>query len=207
MRQRRADGDVAGQVLVLGAESVGDPRPHARPDERVAAGVQFEQRSAVPRVRAPHRIDHAQVIDVLSDMRKQIADPRPALAVLPKLPRRLQQVSGRRRENSRLRKRQRLPMIPFEQRLVIERVDLRRPTVHEEKNDSPRLRWKQRSLRSERIRRARRVRLQEVRQRERPEPARRSAQHSTPGKHWFKVVVRRLHGCRIIRSGTGLSHG
>ena len=41
---RRVDGDVAGQVLVLGAQAVEQPGPHARPGERGigAAGVQLD---------------------------------------------------------------------------------------------------------------------------------------------------------------------
>src|ERR1043166_6358107 len=35
--ERRADGDEAGEVLIFGAESVGDPGTHGRTDERVAA--------------------------------------------------------------------------------------------------------------------------------------------------------------------------
>ena len=57
--QRRADDrlagaqhDEAGQVLVLGAQAVGEPGPHARADRlRVAAGHQQQARLVVRDVR------------------------------------------------------------------------------------------------------------------------------------------------------------
>ena len=87
MGQRRADGDEAGQVRVLGAQAVGDPRAHAGPDEVVAAGVQLEQRAAVGRVGAVDRVDDAEVVHARGHVREQLADPEAALAVLPELPR------------------------------------------------------------------------------------------------------------------------
>ena len=47
VRQRGTDGDEAGQVQVLGSKAIGDPGAHAGTDERVAAGVQLQQRPAV----------------------------------------------------------------------------------------------------------------------------------------------------------------
>ena len=46
---RRTDGDEGGQVLVLGAEPVRDPRPHRGPHEAVAARVHREDGAAVGR--------------------------------------------------------------------------------------------------------------------------------------------------------------
>ena len=70
-----ADRDVAGDVLVLGPEPVRDPRPQARPDERVAPGVPLQHGPAVPRVRAVHRVDHAEVVDAAGDLGEERADP------------------------------------------------------------------------------------------------------------------------------------
>ena len=84
----------AGRFSFSRAEAVGDPRAHARPHEVVAAGVQLEQRAAVRRVRAVQRVDEAEVIDALRDVREQLAHRQAALAVLLELPRRLQQLAG-----------------------------------------------------------------------------------------------------------------
>ena len=111
VRQRGANRDEAGQVLILGAQAIGDPRAHAGTDERVAAGVQFQQRPAVAAVRAVHRMDDAQFVGHARDVRKQFADPGAALAVLLELPRRLQQVAGLAGDDARLGKGQRLAVI------------------------------------------------------------------------------------------------
>ena len=74
VRQRRTNGDEAGQVLVLRAQAVGDPGTHARPNEVVAASVQFQQGAAVGGIGPMYGVEHAQFIDVPGDMRKQFAD-------------------------------------------------------------------------------------------------------------------------------------
>ena len=48
--------------------------------------------------------------------------------------RRAQQVARLARHDARLGERQRLAVVPLQERLVIERVDLRRPPVHEQEN-------------------------------------------------------------------------
>ena len=93
--QRRADRDKGRQILVLGSQSVADPRAHAGPHEIVAAGMQLHHRAAMSRVGAVDRMQHAQIVDMRCEFREQLADPQPALAVLLKLPGRLQQVAGR----------------------------------------------------------------------------------------------------------------
>src|SRR4051812_43952922 len=120
MRQRRADGNEAGQVLVFRTQAVRDPRSHAGADEGVAAGVQFQKRSAVPRVRAVHRANQAQVIDAAGDVWEQLADPGAPLAVLLELPGRAEEVAGFAGDDARLGERQRLAVVALEERLVIE---------------------------------------------------------------------------------------
>ena len=105
----RADGDVSREVLVLGPEPVRDPGPHARPDERIAAGVEFQQRSPVPRVRPVHRVDHAEVVHAAGQMGEQLADRDPALAVPLETEWRPEQVPGLARHDARLGERQGLP--------------------------------------------------------------------------------------------------
>src|SRR5262245_12684384 len=111
MSQRGADGDEAGQVLVFGAEAIGDPRAHAGADEGVAAGVQFEKRAAVPRVGTMHGPNDAQVVHTTGNVREYLADPLAALAVLGEAKRRLQQVAGPAGNDARPGKRQRLAII------------------------------------------------------------------------------------------------
>ena len=57
---RGADGDEPGQVLVPGAQSVGDPRAHRGAHEAVAAGVHRQDRAAVGAL-VPHieRMKHS----------------------------------------------------------------------------------------------------------------------------------------------------
>ena len=129
--ERRADRDERGEIRVLRAESVGDPRAHRRADERVAARVDLEQRAAVRGVRPVQALDEAEVVDELGDVREQVAHPRARLAVLAELPRAGEQVAGLGELHARLGERQRLARVAREQRLVVERVDLRRPAVHE----------------------------------------------------------------------------
>ena len=92
--ERRADRDESRQVRIFGTKAVADPRADAWPDEVVAAGVQLHHRSAVGRVGAVTRMHHTEVIDTRGDVREQLADPQTALAMLPELPRRTEQVFG-----------------------------------------------------------------------------------------------------------------
>ena len=149
--KRRADRDERGEVGVVGSQTVTDPRTDARSNEVVAPRVELHHRAAVSRVGAVHRMDHAQVIDAARDVRKEFAHRQAALAVLLELPRRLQQVARRIELHARLGKRQRLAVVTIEQRLRIERVHLRRPAGHEQKDDSLGPREKMRRLRCERV--------------------------------------------------------
>ncbi len=135
MSQRGTNRDEGRQVIVLGPQPVANPRAHARSNERVAAGMQLEQRPAMPGIRAVHAVEKAQVVDALTHMRKQLTHPGSRLAVLPKLPGAGQQVSRIRGHHAGFVERQRLAMIARQERLVVERVDLRRPTVHEQEDD------------------------------------------------------------------------
>src|SRR6185312_14006029 len=78
LREVLADGHVPREVLVLAPQPVGDPRPHTRPDERIAAGVPLQDGAAVPRVGTVHRTDHAEVVRPFRQVREERADPEPA---------------------------------------------------------------------------------------------------------------------------------
>ena len=60
-----AHGQEAWQVLVVGAQAIGEPRPHARSHlDRVAAVHQQQRRFVVGDI-GVHRADHGHVVDVL----------------------------------------------------------------------------------------------------------------------------------------------
>ena len=58
-----AEHDEAGQVLVLGAQAVGQPRAQARPDRLHVAGVHQQQGALVGGAVGVHRADDAEVVD------------------------------------------------------------------------------------------------------------------------------------------------
>ena len=83
-----------------------------------------------------HRLDKTKVIDALRHLWEQLADPCTRFTMLSKRPRALEQVARLRKLHSRFLKRQRLPIVLDQLRLVIECVDLGWPTMHEQKDDS-----------------------------------------------------------------------
>ena len=86
MSTRRGDRDEAGQVAVFGPQSVRDPRPQRRSHEIGRAGVQPQSGLAVGAAFGVHAVDHAQVVHMPGDVRKQFGDPATALAVLGEFP-------------------------------------------------------------------------------------------------------------------------
>ena len=109
--------------------------PSAGVQEIIGVGVLGELRR--------HRAHDAQVVDALGDVREQIADRHAALPVacwnfqgdLSVLPMLLNCVGSHLHL-------ERLAVLPVEPRLGVERVDLRRPAVHVEKDDVFGPRWK-----------------------------------------------------------------
>ena len=69
--ERRTDRDEPWQVLVLAAEAVQRPTPDARPDERVAAGVDLQQRAAVRVIAAVEALQEADAVDAARDVWEQ----------------------------------------------------------------------------------------------------------------------------------------
>ena len=86
MGERRADGEKAWQVFILGAQAVVHPGPHPRPHKGVAAGVELQRRPAVGGIGAMHAMQETDVVDMPGHMREELADRAAALAILPKLP-------------------------------------------------------------------------------------------------------------------------
>src|SRR5690242_541547 len=89
---------------------------------------------------------------MLGYLGEKIADPNAALTMLPKTPRRGEQVPRRGKLNTRLGKRKRFTIVAREQRFWIERVDVRWPPFHKHENDPLGPRSEMRRLRCKRIR-------------------------------------------------------
>ena len=90
-----AHGDEAGQILVLGAQAVGEPRAHAGADQPGVAAVHQQQRRLVVRHVGVHRADDADVVDATRRRAaKMLADFDAALAVLLELERRGKRGAG-----------------------------------------------------------------------------------------------------------------
>ena len=134
--ERRADGDEGGQVLVLGAEPVGDPRAHARPDEVVAAGVQLQQRAAVRRVGAVQERRMQRSSTHCATCGNSSLTGRPLWPYCLNFHGDFSSLPGLGELHARLREGVRLAVVALEQRLGVERVDVRRPALHEEEDDA-----------------------------------------------------------------------
>ena len=87
-----------GTVYNYGPDAFPSLREDSPQHPQTAKGairVQLEQRSSMGRIGAMDRANHAQIVHVLGQSRKQFADPQAALAVLGELPRRAEQITGR----------------------------------------------------------------------------------------------------------------
>ena len=76
-----AERHEAGQVLVVGAQPVGDPGAERGADRLHIAGVHHQQRRLVVRVVGPHRAHDADIVDAASDFGIQFGDLDAALAI------------------------------------------------------------------------------------------------------------------------------
>ena len=130
--------DVAGQVLVLGAQAVHGPAPERRPADERLAGVHLHQGRAVGVAVGVARADHGQLVGVLADVREVIGDHQAALAAGA------ERAEGRRQKadlaaagvDELLVRRQRLAGVLLQLGLVVERVDLARAAVHHQEDDA-----------------------------------------------------------------------
>ncbi len=140
--ERRADDDlvarpqhdVTGEVLVLGAEPVEEPRTEGRTDRLEIAGVHGQKRGLMVRHVGVHRADDAAIVDDLGEIRESFVDFDTALAAF---------AEGERRGHEAgafglfvefavgL-----LALVLGERGLGIEGVDMRRAAVEEEKDEA-----------------------------------------------------------------------
>ena len=75
-----------GQVLVRGAQPVGDPRAQRRPAGEDRTRVHLADRADVVQPVRPAGADDGDVVDMLRDVRIPVGDPDAALPVLLPLP-------------------------------------------------------------------------------------------------------------------------
>ena len=129
--------DEAGQVIVRRAEAVIDPRAEGGAAALQAAGVHHQQAGAVDGRLGRHRVEERDVVDAVAEVREQVADPFAALAALAEFPARLDDAAfvlvpaaAERFHGDRF------AVHADHRRLVIERVDVARPAVHEQKDDA-----------------------------------------------------------------------
>jgi hypothetical protein len=209
--ERGTDRDEPWEVLVLAAEAVGDPRTHARAHEVLAAGVDLEQRRAVRGIRAMQALDEAEVVDHLRHVGEELAHPSAALPVLTERPGAAQQVAGLGELHAWLGLRERLAVVPLQERLVVEGVDLRRTAMHEEEDHALGAGRRVRQPGCERSRpgwinqvrptigpgaAAEQLLAEQTHQRHLPEPARAGLEHGAPRDGALALAAE--HGRRVV---------
>src|SRR5215813_7157129 len=86
--QLRSQHHKRRQVLILSSQTVAHPRPEAWPFEGDRPRVNTHRRLKVVIVIATHRIDHAYVVNTLTDLREEFAGHNAALAARLELPHR-----------------------------------------------------------------------------------------------------------------------
>ena len=195
--QRRCHRDEARQVCVLRAQPVIHPRAHARAHERRGAAMQEERRRSMRHALGVQRMDETQIIHMPRHLGKEFAHPASAVPVLTKLPRRLHHALVRAaiagvRHRARIIERQLLPVVLFQAWLVIERVDLTRPALHEEEDDALGPRREMRCPRRQRIH-PHRIRRRHARERQIAKPARQRLQRLPAAQ--LRWCEKRVHLC------------
>ena len=145
----RTHGDEAGQILILGAQAISQPRSHAGTSRLQMPDVHHHHRAGMFRRVGMHRMDKAEIIDQFCHVRKYLTDPSTALTMLPKRIRRWHESHfcvSQRLAIDRLRS---LARVFGNFRLIVERVDLRWPARHKQLNHVLRLRGEMWSPRSQ----------------------------------------------------------
>ena len=162
----RHEDDESGEVVGLGAQPVQDPRAHARTARDDGSAVHERVRRVVVDLLGPHRPHDARFVDDAADVREQVADQLPRLSELLEAVRRPEAGQLLSLELGNLlssgeRLRHRLAAHVGELRLVVERLEVRRPAGLIQKDDALRLRRK-----VERVHDAVRLRRRRLRRRE-----------------------------------------
>ena len=130
--------DERGEVLVLGPQAVAGPAPEAGLAHEDRTGVHLVDGLGMVDAVGPARADDGQVIGAGGDMREEVGDLQPALAVAAERPLRAQERVGRDlppRGHRAEARRQGPTVQALEVGLGVERVEVARPAVHEQVDD------------------------------------------------------------------------
>ena len=131
---RRADHHKPWQVLVLGPQTISQPRTHAGPGKSLLARAHLQCRARMVDVVGPHGTDNTDIVDARGQAGQQLAHRGSRLAMLVEFPRRSQQIAGFGALQLRLGKRERFAVVGGQARLGIEQVDMRWATRHVQEN-------------------------------------------------------------------------
>ena len=130
------DRDESRQVFVLAAQAVKNPRTHAGSDLVFHTCMQFQDCLRVILPIGVHAANQAKVVGTFCDLWKNFADLQTALSAFVEFERRGEQLRvWIHRPFNKIRG-QFFAVVANEERLVIEGVHVRRPSVHEEKDDA-----------------------------------------------------------------------
>ena len=88
------ENDEAGQVLVFGAQAVGNPRAHRRARGGDVSGMKQAASGRVGGVESVHRADDAEIVGEGGEVGEKLADFEAGLAVLLEGEGRRQQAAG-----------------------------------------------------------------------------------------------------------------
>ena len=202
--RRRTNRDEARHVLIFRTEPIGNPTADRRPHEIHRTGVKKECRRPVRHAFRVHRVNETQIIDVLRHVWKKFRNIMSAFAILLEAPRRFHHPLLDHLPKilkSITRDIDFLVVILLKLRFVIERIDVARPALHENKNDPFDARRKMRCFRREWIddlrRSAKRI-ATKPRQREITKSACRAPKH-LPSSQRIKFGIR-VHPCLSVAS-------
>ena len=182
-RAARLQHDEAGQVLVLRSETVIHPRARAR--------MAHERKPRVHRVIAlrvlvhlrRHRANHRELIRARGEIRKQVGENQPALAVRFRLPRAGHEVAVVVEHRGPHRHGHRLAVTAFQFRLRIPRIHVRHAAAHVGEDDVLHARRKMRPRRAAIVRqRAKTFFREQTGERQRTEAKRSAAEHFAAGE-------------------------
>ena len=134
------DRDEARQVLVLGPQPVAEPRAHRRPHIDRDSGVKLERGRGMGLVVGVHGPEQAEVVGHTRQVRHQVRDHHAGVAAGANRGDRSQRqvlVHADRDLVAVDRRADLLAVLPRDQRLGIEQVELRRTSLHEQEDHAP----------------------------------------------------------------------
>ncbi len=129
-----AHGNEGRQVLIVAAEAVAEPGPEAGADLSSVAAVHEQKRKLVTGGIGVGGANNGDVVNALGNVREEVADLNPALAILAELERRRQSGAGFS-FGGQIAAGKFFAGVLGEHRLGIEGIDVGWPTVEEDVNN------------------------------------------------------------------------